>query len=274
MGKREIAQLTYFDYVAGITIGSIAANMAFDTSMNFGYVLISLVVFAAFQIFDSYMSYRNEGFRHLVDGEPAILIEKGKILEDNLKKCRLNIDELNTMLRANKVFTLEDVDYAILETSGRLSVLNKSEKLPLRPYDVGMTGHSNGVGVLVIEEGKLLNERLSMRGITKAWLMEKISEQGITDISQIAFAQVDGTGNVYIDMYSAYEEKKKKSSTDDMLLATFQKIHADFLTFASDTGMNDVKQVYKNCANKIQTIENTLRNAMNKQDDMNGILNR
>jgi uncharacterized membrane protein YcaP (DUF421 family) len=128
MGKREISQLTYFDYVVGITIGTLTGTAATDLSGDFWSFLPAVLVFALFQIVTSYLTLKSQAFRKLFAGTPVVLIEKGKILEHNLRKVRINAPELFSMLREKSVFRLADVELAILENNGKLSVERKMDK--------------------------------------------------------------------------------------------------------------------------------------------------
>ncbi|MFP4697583.1 MAG: YetF domain-containing protein [Eubacteriales bacterium] len=201
MGKRQISQLSFFDYTVGITIGNITGTMAIDTTKNFNYMLTALIIFCVMEIISSFVSLKSRIFRRIVDGKETLLINKGEVNEKNLLRVRLNIDELNSMLREKKIFNLTEVEYAYLETSGKISVLKKPEKLSLSPSDMGIKPQFKGVGTIVVEDGKIINKRIIKTGITKSWLKQKLSEQGIKDISKVMFAQVDESGNLFVDKY-------------------------------------------------------------------------
>lgn len=201
MGKREISQLTYFDYIVGITIGSITANMSINTSTAFTTMLPALLVFCILQIISSFASLKDRRIRKLLGGSSTMLIKNGKILEGNLAKERLNFDELSSMLRNNSIASVADVEFAFLETDGKLSVMKKANKQPNKQKNSNMTGLYNGIGRYVIEEGKINNENLRANGLTTSWLMSKINERGVNDISKIYLALVDDSGTLYLDLY-------------------------------------------------------------------------
>lgn len=202
MGKREIAQLTFFDYVVGISIGSIAANMTLNLNNDFYEMIPALVVFALFQLIHSILALKSKIFRKVTEGVERLLIENGKILEKNLTKERVNLDELHSMLRQKNVFQFSDVAYAYLETNGQLSVMKKKEQQSLTPKDLKMIVETNGVGFLVIEDGKVNEDKLKDAGITKTWLSRQLNEQGIQKIDDVLLAQFDGK-SLYIDLYDA-----------------------------------------------------------------------
>jgi len=210
MGKREVSQLTFFDYVVGITIGTLTGSMVTDTSKSFLNILPALLIFASFQIATSFFSLKSTKFRNLIDGNPTILVKNGAIIEKNLTKSRINIDELTSKLREKNVFTLADVEFAILETDGKISVMKKANKEAVTPSDLGITSKPNGLGNLIIEEGKLKVEQLRSLGITRSWIISKLGDKGVYDISKVIFAQVDQTGNLYVDLYDEYDISTNK----------------------------------------------------------------
>lgn len=201
MGKREISQLTFFDYVVGIIIGTVTGSMAVDTTKSPWAILPAVIVFATFQIISSYLSLKSDKFRKFVDGTPTVLIENGNIIEKNLNKARINSDELLSKLREKKAFALADVEFAILETDGKISVMKKPDKETVTPSDLGITTSYTGIGSLIIQEGEIKGEKLREAGLTRSWVLSKLAEKGIIDLSKVMFAQVDATGNLYVDLY-------------------------------------------------------------------------
>lgn len=208
MGKREVGQMTTFDYIVGITIGSLAANSALDLSQSFYEQLPPLVIFALLQVLTSYFSMKHRGFRRAAEGTKTLLIDNGVILERNLARERISIDELTARLRQKNVFRINEVDTAILENDGQMSVLVKPEFQPLTPSDLKIIVENKGIGHLVIEEGRIKEEALIRLNLTKAWLMEQLHEKGVDDPKDVMYAQVDLAGNVYIDRYEHYEQAK------------------------------------------------------------------
>jgi uncharacterized membrane protein YcaP (DUF421 family) len=201
MGKRQIAQMTFFDYIAGITIGSITAIFALDTSIKWSDGVVALLVFGLFQIIYAFISLKSSGFRKVVSGSPTVLIDKGKILEDNLSKEKVSISKLTSMLREKNAFKLADVEFAFLETDGEISVMLKPEKQPVTPSDLKLPAAQSSLPELVIEDGQVKDEGMKKVGITRAWLMTKLGENGINKVSDVMAAQVDSLGNLYVDRY-------------------------------------------------------------------------
>jgi len=129
-GKQQLAELTYFDYIVGITIGSIASTLSVSLNQNTTATLAGMVIWTFLPILMAYISLHHAGFRKIIEGEATVVIENGKILEDNLGKLRLSIDDLLAELRSKSIFNIADVEFALYETSGKLSVQLKSQKNP------------------------------------------------------------------------------------------------------------------------------------------------
>src|SRR4051794_13738203 len=136
MGRKEISQMTFFNFVSAISIGTLGASLAIDPSISITNGLIALVAWSAFTVVTGFLDLKSSKFRYAVEGQPVILIKKGKIMDEALHKVRLDLDALNTLLRKKNVFAVSDVDYAIFETDGTLSVMKKEPKLPLTKSDM------------------------------------------------------------------------------------------------------------------------------------------
>jgi len=200
LGKQQIGQLTFFDYINGITFGSIAAVLATDIGpRQTGIHFLGLTLFAFFTLVAGYISRINRPARKLIAGEPTVVVHNGKILEDNMKKMYYNLDELSMQLRQKNVFDIADVEYAILETDGELSVLLKSQKRPLTPADFNLSTKYEGVPTELIMDGEILFQNLEQNNLDEKWLIQQLQSQGVQDISQVDYAVLRSNGSVYIN---------------------------------------------------------------------------
>ena len=172
LGKRQISQLTFFDYVVGIVIGDMASSIAIDTQIKMLNGIIGLVVYSLLTIVIAFGAIKSFRFRNLVDSRPAILVEGGKILEDNLLKNQMTVEDLMSSLREKNAFKLEEVELAVLETNGQLSVMKKSESEPVTRKDLGLAVEEEKKPSIVIVDGKLLGKRLKNTGYTEEWLLQ------------------------------------------------------------------------------------------------------
>ena len=201
LGKQQITQLTYYEYVNGITFGSIAATMATDTDNLVWQHFFGLIFFGLLTGLMSYISLKVRPLRKLISGESVVVIQNGQILENNLKKIRFNLDELTSELRHKNIFDIRDVEFAILEPSGKFSVLKKPDAQNLTPRDLGLTPPSEGLNIEVIVDGQLIYDNLKGIGLNAKWLLNQLKIQGVSNIRQVAFASIDANHQLYVDLY-------------------------------------------------------------------------
>ncbi len=199
LGKEQVGQLTLYDYVNGITIGSIAATVATDDPAKVGTHLLDLVVFAGLTFLISYGALKSRYFRRLVEGTPTLVIWNGKVLERNLARNRYSVDEFKAKLRAKDVFNLTDVQAAILETGGEVNVLLKPEQRPVTRKDLHVAVTPETLPLDVMTEGAIHDTNLQRLGHDRAWLHDQLARQGVSNLRDVVYAAVDSTGQLYID---------------------------------------------------------------------------
>lgn len=193
MGKKQISQLTFFDYVVSISIGSIAAEFAVNDSIGYIKGITGIVVYAFFPILLSFISLKSYSGRKMLDGIPTILIQNGKIVEKGLKKAEMNVNDLLEECRLKNVFNIVDIEFAILETSGRLSVQLKSSNQPLTPKDMNILTQYKGLCINLIVDGKILEDHVKTIGKDINWLNTKLQSQGIKSSSDVLLAYLDSS---------------------------------------------------------------------------------
>lgn len=201
MGKRQVSQLTFFDYIVGITIGSIAAEMSFDQNVRIINGITSLLIWGLIPFILAIISLKSRIFQQLIDGKPTIIIKNGEILEKSMKKVFLSIDELMLLLREKNIFKISDVEIAILETNGQLSVLKKTSQQPVTPQMLKMVLKQEKAPTLLIVDGQILYKNLATLGYTEEWLMKEIRKQGATNTDEVFLAQVSSDGELFVDLY-------------------------------------------------------------------------
>jgi len=200
MGKQQVAELTFFDYVVGITIGSIASTLSVQVNQNTIATLAGMGVWTILPIMLAYLSLHNIWIRKVVEGEGTVLIENGNIIEKNLGKVRITIDDLLSQMRTQGVFDITDVEFAIIESNGRLSLQKKSQKRPVTPSDLNLSTMYEGLPTNLIEDGILLVDAIESLKLSKAWLYHQLDKVNIQDIKLISLAQLDTKGVLYVDL--------------------------------------------------------------------------
>lgn len=200
MGKKQISQLTFFHYVTGITIGSIAANLAGESETPFLNGLYGMVLWAVLTIFANYLTFKSKKLRVLLDDKPIIVIHDGKIVEGSLRKLRLNFNELNMMLREQSVFSMKDVNYAIFETNGNLSVMLKPGEEKATKIDVKAPAPMpKYIPTEIITDGKVQDHNMRELKLTDGWLKQQLELQGIGKPEHVLYAEIQTDGNLYVN---------------------------------------------------------------------------
>ncbi|WP_248736494.1 DUF421 domain-containing protein [Neobacillus rhizosphaerae] len=195
MGKREIGELSILDLVVFIMIGEMAVIAIENTKDPLLHTVIPMVLLMCIQVTLAILSLKNKKFRDLIDGKPSIIINRGKIDEAEMKKLRYNFDDLMTQLREKDIRSITDVEFAILETSGKLSVLEKIEE-PKKPK----TPSENGdITIPLIIDGTIEEESLKRINKTNLWLRQELKKKGYRDIKKISFCSYEN-GKFFIDM--------------------------------------------------------------------------
>lgn len=210
IGKEQISQLNFFDYVLGITIGSIAATLTTDLSSRAWPHFVGLLIWCALGYVMEIISSKWRYAAKFLEGEPTIVIMNGKIMENVLKKMKYRISEILELLRNKGVFDVTQVDFAIIEPNGQISVLLKPEHLPLTPKDMNITVSPSGISSELIYDGILVEENLKQLKKDKTWLLNELKKQGIRDISDVFLATLNPSGSLYVDKY----EDHLKNMTD------------------------------------------------------------
>ncbi|GGA81113.1 DUF421 domain-containing protein [Ornithinibacillus halotolerans] len=263
MGKKQISQLTFFDYCVGITIGSIAASLAVDQGIKITNGLIALLIWGIIPLVLGVLGLKSKWFHQLTDGKADVVIENGQILEKNLRKNQLAIEELMILLREKNVYNIEEVEMAIFETNGQISVLKKSEVQPVTPKLLGTPVKRDHGPTIIISDGHIMENSISKLGISKEWILAEIEKQGASKLEDVFLAQVDSMGNVYVDLY---EDNLKRNTLKQKpnVAASLKKIKEEFETIAIQSEDQKVKELYTREAEKLQLMIENISPNINK----------
>jgi len=202
LGKKQVGQLTFFNYVTGITLGSTTAEIIVSRQITLLQGISSLVLWSLLAFIVALIGLHSVKGREILDGQPTILIKQGKILENALAKQHLNIDDLSMLLRNKDVFSPEDVEFAILEPDGKLSVLKKEELLPATKKDIQATiTPVQTIPTELIVDGKIVERNLIKMDVSVAWLNQQLKKASIHSLDQVFYAELQLDGTLYIDKY-------------------------------------------------------------------------
>ncbi|MBS3680432.1 DUF421 domain-containing protein [Ornithinibacillus massiliensis] len=189
LGKTQISQLTAFDFISAIILGELVGNALFDDNsgiLQIGYVLL---LWGSLLYVTEIITQKFKSTRPLLEGSPEIVIRKGKLIRDVMKKNKLDINQLQHMLRGKDVFTLREVEYAILETNGTLSVLKKSDFQTPTRKDMKLAPQPANLSVTLINDGEIIYDNLQERNLTEEWLMDELKEQGYDNVKDVFYAE-------------------------------------------------------------------------------------
>ncbi|MCM3169496.1 DUF421 domain-containing protein [Peribacillus frigoritolerans] len=255
LGKKQLSQLSYFEYVVGITIGSIGAEVITGLERSILVGVIGIVTTAALPFIVGILSLKSKMVRDLVEGKGTVFIKDGKIMEDNLKKERYTTDELLALLRKKDAFQVSDVEFAVLEATGDLSVMLKKENQPLTAKDLNLTVASVKEPQTVIMDGEILDEPLATIGRSRGWLHTELEKLGVT-IENVFLGQINSYGELTVDLFDDILQVPSPQERP-LLLSTMKKCQADLELFALGTENKEAKQIYeKNSENLQKAIDN------------------
>jgi len=198
LDKTQVGQLTLYEYVSGITIGSLAATIASSEPEKVWSDYYDLLLFCALTYIVSVCTMKSRSFRTLIEGSPSIIIENGRIIKETMKALRFDLDELNALLRAKDVVDISEVQYAILETTGEMSIIKKSAYQPLTKSDMNIYLTDPTFPVEIIMDGEIIEENLKKQNLPPTWLTEQLKVRNIKSASNVMYAVIDSKGQLFI----------------------------------------------------------------------------
>lgn len=200
LGHKQMSQLDFFDYITGITIGSIAAELATELETPWK-PLVAMLVYGAITVTLTLITSKLPKMRKFINGTPTIVMNNGKIYRKNMKKAKLDLSEFMVMCRQEGYFNLNDIQTAIFEYNGRLTILPISTKRPANPEDLSLTPQPEYISTEVIMDGKILTENLERMGLDTKWLKKQLEEQGYHTAKEIFLGICDE--NNQLTLYKA-----------------------------------------------------------------------
>ncbi|ATW23832.1 DUF421 domain-containing protein [Candidatus Formimonas warabiya] len=207
MGKREVGQLQPFELVVFLIISEMAAISMENTGIPITSSIVPIITVVILQVFLALLNLKSERARAMICGKPTILIENGKILEQELRRTRVNVNDLLEQMRAKNIYNIADVEYGILETNGHLSVLPKSQKRPVQPEDLNIPTKYEGLPTTLIIDGKVNHDNLRKMNLDEKWLQNELAKFGVQNLKHVFFASLDTLGNLFFQLKAAAGRK-------------------------------------------------------------------
>jgi uncharacterized membrane protein YcaP (DUF421 family) len=200
MGRRSIAELPVFDFLVVLTLGAVVGADLADPNIEHIHTGVAVILIGLFQVLVAKWKIRYRRFGRLITFEPTIVIHNGVFLVKNLKKIRYSIDNILQMLRENDVFNVSDVELAIIEANGQLTVHKKPSKASVTIEDIGLTKSSTDLSYPVIIDGKLYQDVLGKLKLNEEWLNQELSKLGILDIKSVFFASLTAQKQLHVSL--------------------------------------------------------------------------
>lgn len=201
LGKQQVAQLTFFEYVTGITIGSIAAEMSVELTSKALPHAVGLSMWFLMPLALQFITRGSRWATKVINGEPVIVIHNGKLLDKNMRIARYRVDDLLQQLRSKGIFDVSNVEFALLEANGELSVGLKSQHRPATPSDLGIDTEYEGLPTELIIDGRVLTTNLNRVNLSPEWLADRLSERGIASPKDVFLAMLNTDGRLIVDAY-------------------------------------------------------------------------
>ncbi len=199
IGRKLLSQMNFADFTVAITIGTIAGSFVATTTQKV-WVLLSIVFLSLAAVITSLITTKSLAARKIIEGEPVVVVQNGRVLENNMLKMRYNVDDLEMQLRQKKVFNLNEVEFAVLEPNGKLSVQKKSQFQPVTVQDIGKPSKYKGLPTELIKDGDILAQNLRQNNLDFAWLYNELNRNGIRDVHDVFLASLNTDGTLYLDL--------------------------------------------------------------------------
>ena len=191
LGKKQINQLNMFDYVIGISIGNVVAEMTVNKEVLFWDGVLVMAIYSLISIIISFITTKSIIARRIISGTPTTLIENGKIIEQGLKRTKLDVNDLLEEARIDGYFDISEIEYAIMEANGKISFLPKSKFKKLTPNDIKQKTNYKGLCTNVIIDGKIMHNNLKSINKTEKWLITRLENMNYNDVNNLLLVTCD-----------------------------------------------------------------------------------
>lgn len=198
IGKKQVSELSLFDYVIGISIGNFTAEMTMNLDGQYLNGIVAIIVFGIVAYLVSIATMKSIVLRRIIIGVPTIIIQNGKIIEKNLRQVKLDANDLLEQCRSNGYFDINEIEYAIMETNGKISILPKPEYKPVTPNDMQLKVPKQGLCANVVIDGNLMKNNIKNMHKTEQWVLHELRLKGYKDLENILLATLDINDKVLV----------------------------------------------------------------------------
>lgn len=252
LGKKQLSQLNIFEYITGIVLGGIVAIHASTLEYPLIYGLLAMFVWFIIPFGLEYLGLKSKKVRNFTQGKSTVIIQNGKIMEENLKKERYTTDDLLENLRSRNIFQVSDVEFAVLEPTGIINVLPKTDKQPLTATDLDIKLAPKREPQTVMMDGRVIHEGLANASLDLNWLETELDKLEVSK-ENVFLAQVDSDGQLTVDLYDD-KLAVPAPAQKQLLMASMKKVQADLELFALATENESSKQLYEHHSKEMKKV--------------------
>jgi len=198
LGKTQISQITAFDFISALILGELVGNALFDEKAGILEMAFVIFLWGALMYIVEYLTQRFKRSRNLLEGSPSIMIYNGKLIRDEMKKNKMDINQLQHLLRSKDVFSIREVEYAVLETDGTVSVLKKSPHQTPTRKDMKLADQEVELTTTLIIDGELVHDNLKEKNLNEEWLLKQLNEQGFDTIAEVFYAEYSKGNGLFV----------------------------------------------------------------------------
>ncbi|SCB87503.1 Uncharacterized membrane protein YcaP, DUF421 family [Fictibacillus enclensis] len=189
LGKTQLSQLTPFDFISALILGELVGNAMYDPDVHIWMILFAISVWGILMYSLEILTQKSMKFRKILEGTPSIVIRKGTMDRKQMKKNKIDINQLQNLIRQKGHFSIREIDYAILETNGSISVLPKSDNQPVTRQDLKLSQEETTLPVTLIMDGTILTDNLPTAGVNEEWLLKQLKQQNIHSAKEVFYAE-------------------------------------------------------------------------------------
>ncbi|MFL0196364.1 DUF421 domain-containing protein [Clostridium sp. WILCCON 0269] len=243
LGQKHSTRMNAFNFINYSVIAILVALISVNIIGNWGFGALALGVWFLLPIALDYICMKSKLIYNLINGKEVVVVKEGKVMEENLGKVRCSGEDLLRELRSKNIFNLADVEFAVMESTGDINVILKSDKKPVTARDLGIQVSPEGAPQTVILDGNIINESLSNLGLNQGWLNTQLELLGIC-LDNVFIGQVNSKGELYVDLFDDII-KVPKSNVREMIYANLEKAQSDLMSFELETQDEKSKDMYK-----------------------------
>lgn len=264
LGKRQVSQLSLFEYITGISIGNIIGYISLDLDNKWYHGLVALAVWTSISVGIEFITLKSRKIRNFVDGKATVLVSDGQVLKQGLKKERLTADEFLEQLRKKNIFRVADVEFAAMEPSGEINVMMKKDYQPLNANILGWKLSDEKPSTTVIIDGELMPDMLEQAGYSRDWIEHELKRRKLA-LDDVFLGQIDGKGELLL--YSGDEHKlagAKTQKPSDRIMQLSKQFESELRRLEQLARNEQERKAYQLALERLEASKLSLEGSLSK----------